>query len=186
MSEWKKKMRDVCVCEVLSVSHYTPTSSAISHRSVNRKIQHFLLLISFSEQMMPEIFILFIMEFQWPLLQIKWKFLHMKWEKLNVNHVLMWLRVTGTLFLLIIHQLLGSNKAKERAMFVAFLFHPSQRLSSHTLCIYLSLTNLTHEILLFYIKNNTKATACKSFINLFIFAGLQLDVTPAALTTHVI
>lgn len=41
------------------------------------------------KQMMPEIFILFIMEFQWPSLQIKWKFLHIKWEKLNVNHVLM-------------------------------------------------------------------------------------------------
>lgn len=109
-----------CVC-VLSVSHYVPALSAISHCSVNRKIQHFLVLISLSEQMMPEIFILFIMEFQWPLLQIKWKFLHIKWEKLNVNHVLMWLRVTGTLFLLIIHRLEGSNKAKEQAMFVLFL-----------------------------------------------------------------
>lgn len=76
------------VC-VLSVSHYVPALSAISHCSVNRKIQHFLVLISLSEQMMPEIFILFIMEFRWPLLQIKWKFLHIKWEKLNVNHVLM-------------------------------------------------------------------------------------------------
>lgn len=78
----------VCVC-ALSVSHYVPALSAISHCSLNRKIQHFLLLISLSEQMTPEIFILFIMEFQWPLLQIKWKFLHIKWEKLNVNHVLM-------------------------------------------------------------------------------------------------
>lgn len=96
---------------VLSVSYYVPALSTISHCSVNRKIQHFLVLISFSEQMMPEIFILFIMEFQWPLMQIKWKFLHIKWEKLNVNHVLMWLRVTGTLFLLITHQHEGSNKA---------------------------------------------------------------------------
>lgn len=63
--------------------------SAISHCSANRQIQHFLVLISPSEQMMPEIFILFIMELQWPRLQIKWKFLHIKWEKLNVNHVLM-------------------------------------------------------------------------------------------------
>lgn len=110
----------VCVC-VLSVSHYVPALNAISQCSVNRKIQHFLVLISLSEQMMPEIFILFIMEFQWPLLQIKWKFLHIKWEKLNVNHVLMWLRVTGTLFLLIIHQLEGSNKAKEQTVFVLFL-----------------------------------------------------------------
>lgn len=74
---------------VLSVSHYVPALSTISDCLVNRKIQHFLVFISLSEQMMPEIFILFIMEFQWPLMQIKWKFLHIKWEKLNVNHVLM-------------------------------------------------------------------------------------------------
>lgn len=52
--------------------------------------------------MMPEIFILVLMEFQWPSLQIYWKFLHIKWKKLNdVNHILMWLRLTGSLFLLI-------------------------------------------------------------------------------------
>lgn len=51
---------------------------------------------------MPEIFILVLMEFQWPSLQIYWKFLHIKWKKLNdVNHILMWLRLTGSLFLLI-------------------------------------------------------------------------------------
>lgn len=72
----------VCVC-VLSVSHYVRALSAISHCFVNKRIQHFLLLISLSEQMMPEIFILFLMEFQWPLLQIKWKFLHIKWGKIK-------------------------------------------------------------------------------------------------------
>jgi len=52
--------------------------------------------------MMPEIFILVLMEFQWPSLQIYWKFSHIKWKKLNdVNHILMWLRLTGSLFLLI-------------------------------------------------------------------------------------
>lgn len=51
---------------------------------------------------MPEIFILVLMEFQWPSLQIYWKFSHIKWKKLNdVNHILMWLRLTGSLFLLI-------------------------------------------------------------------------------------
>lgn len=51
---------------------------------------------------MPEIFILVLMEFQWPSLQIYWKFLHIKWKKLNdVNYILMWLRLTGSLFLLI-------------------------------------------------------------------------------------
>lgn len=119
-----RKSKVICVSQcvsILLVSHYVPALSAISHCSINRKIQHFLVSISFSEQMMPEIFILFIMEFQWPLLQIKWKFLHIKWEKLNVNHVLMWLRVTGTLFLLIIHQFEDSNKAKERVVFALFL-----------------------------------------------------------------
>jgi len=119
---WTKISKKECVSvRVLSVSHYVPALRAISHCSVNRKIQHFLVLITLSEQMMPEIFILFIMEFQWPLLQIKWKFLHIKWEKLNVNHVLMWLRVTGTLFLLISHQHEGSNKAKAQGMFVLLL-----------------------------------------------------------------
>lgn len=47
-----------CVC-VLSISHYVRALSAISHCFVNKRIQHFLLSISLSEQMMPEIFILF-------------------------------------------------------------------------------------------------------------------------------
>lgn len=52
---------------------------------------------------MPKIFILVLMEFQWPSLQIYWKFSHIKWKKLNdVNHILMWLSLTGSLFLLII------------------------------------------------------------------------------------
>lgn len=72
----------VLVC-VLSVSHYVRALSAISHCFVNKRIRHFLLSISLSEQMMPEIFILFLMEFQWPMLQIKWKFLHIKWGKIK-------------------------------------------------------------------------------------------------------
>lgn len=77
------RLREIARVCVLSLSHYVQVLSAISHCFVNKRIQHFLLSISFSEQMMPEIFILFLMEFQWPLLQIKWKFLHIKWGKIK-------------------------------------------------------------------------------------------------------
>lgn len=52
------RLKNYHVC-VLSISHYVRALSAISHCFVNKRIQHFLLSISLSEQMMPEIFILF-------------------------------------------------------------------------------------------------------------------------------
>lgn len=100
---------------------------------------------------MPEIFILVLMEFQWPSLQIYWKFSHIKWKKLNdVNHILMWLSLTGSLFLLIIQfkelkQKFITDKIFNCVLTVLKNFRPLKKPNSlhficlHTISYYLSL-----------------------------------------------
>lgn len=119
-----------CQSPIMS-EHWVPSLTA----PLIKGFSTFLLPISLSKQMMPEIFILFFFN-GIPMASAANQveiLAYQVGEKLNVNHVLMWLRVTGTLFLLIIHQLEGSNKAEEEpAVFVLFLaaFPPRKKMPS--------------------------------------------------------